>query len=404
MLNNSRGQSVLTVILSTVFILTLSGFGADISNTFLTRQYLRKLADATAMAAVVRTPTLAEAIDTVHTVADLNTPGASNLIDPGEIEVGNWDFQTRTFTPGDPDDADNNKAVRVTARRDETNGNPLRLVFGSFVGVSNMNVVARATAAANYPICGIIGVNSVTLGGDVTVDSYDSGSGPYTPPGSDNGTVCSDGDIALNGNVEIHGDVLCGKEAATCGDGASVTGTVTHNPAKLVIPPVDLGDVATNNDNALIPLTSIGNDPVNDTTNEFSIGSTETLTLSAGTYYFTLLEIKAQAQIIINDGPVIIYVDGDVRITGNGIANATQIPNNLQIFVTGSQVTVNGGPDFFGLLYAPNAVIDITGNTQFYGALVGTEIRKLHGTADIHYDEGLDPFWLAVRPVPVLVE
>ena len=401
-LRNSRGQSVLMVVFSTLFLLALSGFAADLGRIYLVRQDLRKLADATASAAVVQTPTLSEAISIVHGIADLNEAGSSTYIADSDIKVGEWDFQSKTFTPA-PANADDNKAVRVTVRRTAANGSPLNLIFAPIVGLQTMDLNARATAAATYPLCGIIGVEKLTATGTANVDSYHSGDGPYSPATAlSNGTLCSDGTIKLTGDVEVHGDAIPGKddEVKLIG-GATVSGSTEPRTTKLVIAPIVLGDVATNNNNAQIPLTSKGKNPLNNN-NEFLMTSTETLQLPAGTYFFTNMSLKGQAQITTND-PVVIFVDGNVDIGGGGIVNSSGIPTNLQIFATGTSVKYSGNSAFYGLLYAPDADVTVSGVPEFFGALVGAT-ATISGTPFIHYDEDLKPFKAALRAIPVLVE
>jgi hypothetical protein len=88
------------------------------------------------------------------------------------------------------------------------------------------------------------------------------------------------------------------------------------------------------------------------------------------------------------DGPVIIYVAGDVSTSGQAIVNETHVPANLQIHAAGKYVKISGGSDFVGFIYAPSSDVEVTGSAGFYGGAVGKTL-KLHNSAGVHADESL---------------
>jgi hypothetical protein len=146
------------------------------------------------------------------------------------------------------------------------------------------------------------------------------------------------------------------------------------------VPAVDFGNVVTNNDNA-----SLSVPPYNPSSTEFRHTGGD-IYLPPGTYYFTNVLITGGP--IRVDGPVTIYVQGDVNVSGNAIVNETQIPANLKIFAEGKDVKVAGTSAFWGLIYSPTSNIEIAGGAAFFGAAVGKTL-KLHNDAGSHADESL---------------
>ena len=55
--------------------------------------------------------------------------------------------------------------------------------------------------------------------------------------------------------------------------------------------------------------------------------------------------------------------------------NPTHDPWDLTIFCAGDNVTWNGSSDFYGSLPAPNAVVSVSGDGDFHGAVVGKELE-----------------------------
>ena len=141
---------------------------------------------------------------------------------------------------------------------------------------------------------------------------------------------------------------------------------------------------------------------------DVSVGSQGTLQLGPGIYNINSLSMtSANAAItIIPDpvtgqyGPVILNVSGTiagdsndsnpVSLVGNGIANPTYNPSNLQIVYagTGTLTVQSAGTAASALVYAPNATIDLNGNANFYGALIGQTVNDTGG-ASIDYDRRL---------------
>jgi hypothetical protein len=90
------------------------------------------------------------------------------------------------------------------------------------------------------------------------------------------------------------------------------------------------------------------------------------------------------------DATMTIYIAGDIDITGAGIFSQIA-PKQLQIWgtATGTQkINFLNNCQFSGIIYAPNAEVKITGNSDLYGSIVGKSI-ELTGSGSFRYDQSL---------------
>jgi hypothetical protein len=251
-------------------------------------------------------------------------------------------------------------------------------------------IVAKDPRFFSYAV---FGNDKVRVGnGTVSVkdDSYDSRNGGYG-----GGNVLEHATVGTNSSAanaveilpkgEVHGDVVVGAGAtipASCVDNrGTITGLITKEPTPVLLPSVrtvppnavHLGDVYLD-----------GND---------------TMTLNAGTYYMTDLDILGSAQMICN-GKVVIYLDEstdksspDIRIGGNGMVNTSGIASNLVLYCKDDvvDIAISGAAAFYGGIYAPKATITLNAG-DVYGSLIGKVVNLNGSTANMHYDEALyDP-------------
>jgi len=108
------------------------------------------------------------------------------------------------------------------------------------------------------------------------------------------------------------------------------------------------------------------------------------------------LDITGQGEIRIASGvSATFYVNGDMKVAGNGMVNLNSDPSALIIYGTPStsNIQIMGNAAFCGLVYAPEAHVKIKGaqapeSAVLYGAVVANSIEiGPHGK--IHYDEAL---------------
>jgi hypothetical protein len=106
------------VMMFAMFAIILCGFAAlavDAGNLYVTKTRLQGAADAAALAAVQELPNEGQTRAAAIQYAETNLPPDrhGDVLAGSDVEIGTWDADSRTFTPGGtaPD------AVRVTLRR-----------------------------------------------------------------------------------------------------------------------------------------------------------------------------------------------------------------------------------------------------------------------------------------------
>jgi hypothetical protein len=108
----------------------------------------------------------------------------------------------------------------------------------------------------------------------------------------------------------------------------------------------------------------------------------------------SVLDVTGNASLIVPAGSTLqVYAEGDIKIAGNGMSNANTRPISCLIWGTnttsfGQSIQIAGNGVLKSVIYAPNADIQINGNGEVMGAVVGKTIT-LVGNADFHYDESL---------------
>jgi Tfp pilus assembly protein PilX len=272
------------------------------------------------------------------------------------------------------------------------------------------------------------GCAAMSFAGGATTDSYDSaaalvGGTPVVSPGG--GNVGTNGNVTEAGNTTtINGSLSTPRAgvgacnngnvtALTLAGGASVEDGLIELPQNVSSPtpetpnppppttatgfsknsgcPVGLAHcVVSANGATITPPTSssvitMGN---------VALTAQADLHLGAGIYVVNSISMAGNSRIIVDSGPVIFKVVGTdkatpIDLTGGAISNPGFDPTDLQFVYGGSGIVkIAGGAQNAALLYAPNAATALTGNNDFYGALV-TGVLTATGGVNIHYDRRL---------------
>ncbi len=255
-------------------------------------------------------------------------------------------------------------------------------------------------------------------GNNVTVDAYDSTVGVwnYTLNREDEGSVASlsvDNGALDVGNGDIWGYLATGGGTYDIGSSGSVMGAdtpsgVTEDPDRISYDfKANLPDVSAPSltiDHTTLAAGSIG-DPFASWSSSpevyhissFSMSGNNTITVVGPTVIIVDGDFKLSGQAELNivgtESYLKIYVGGDLDLTGKGVLNSEQKPEAFQVWGTavsgaGQSIKVAGNGDFAGILYAPNADLEIKGNGNVSGAAVGEDIT-LTGNAAFHYDLNL---------------
>jgi hypothetical protein len=111
--------------------------------------------------------------------------------------------------------------------------------------------------------------------------------------------------------------------------------------------------------------------------------------MPGGPYYFRDMLLNGGAILNIT-GDVTIYVTRDLTFNGGSyVNNLTAKAESLTIMMTGGVANITFGSPFYGVLYAPDTDVTISGDADVYGAVVANNLR-VTGNALGHYDESLE--------------
>ena len=118
----------------------------------------------------------------------------------------------------------------------------------------------------------------------------------------------------------------------------------------------------------------------------------EILTLGPGTYEVSKLKLEENAILHIDnvEGPVTLYTTGNVELKDNGaIVTSDPKPEKFAIYAgKGDDVKIEDAGLVYGLIYAPESSLELENDAEFFGSLVGHEV-KLKDSALVHYDTAL---------------
>lgn len=378
-------------------ILVLMVMAVDFGTINLARQQLQNAADASAVATLdvlLRDPNAADqaGVETVNNNLLLGEPIPLNAI--RAIDYGTWDADTRTFVAFQRDGGNppaGATAVRVTIERSRNLQNAVPLFLGSVIGIEFADVTVEAVAAAEAACVGFVGIESVTLANNIITDSYNSDEGDYTPWSdgnrNDNGDICSGGPVHLSSGADVFGDAQGAPVTVAPGSGATISGTRTNIPSVVDFPPVDFTEVLSNN-NSNIARGPVWAPPFFDPdSRNLVVNNGRSLTLSEGVYHFNDLLLAGGSRLNIT-GPVQIYIEGEMRFDNGTVANQTQLPANMQIFVGEGPVNIQGGHQLHASIYAPEADVNMANGSGFFGSVIGKTFSTAGG-AGLHYDESL---------------
>jgi hypothetical protein len=280
----------------------------------------------------------------------------------------------------------------------------------------------------------IFGEQGIELDRDITIDSYDSSLGAYTPP-PDTDNRSSDGDLRTNSTasntvgldqgVQVAWDVIVGSggipSAVIREDSPpQVTGTKEAASSNLTLPPIDVPDgtpcggvlnvqpgqtltvdvsgfcysrisVGGNDNNGpgKLILTGSGQITLADsgTNQSLNVGAQATLELTGSVTLVGESVNVANALIIDGGGALELYATTSVFL--KNAVNVGQTPSSFSINYSGTAPLVAGqATSFYGTIYAPNAAIELHQSGDFYGAVIGRSVSMDQG-GKFHFDTSL---------------
>jgi hypothetical protein len=424
---NRRGVAFVWAVLVMVMVIAFMGLVLDTGLGYFVGLQLQDAADASSMAAVQK---LGEELNIIQeaarTIGSANYAGAEAILlganpnnsPDGDIVVGVYDRDERTFTPG----LSKPNAVKVVARRSEGSpGGPLSLVFGPLFGVNTIDVERKAIAM----IGGGTGAGLITL--NETEDSTFRLSGTVTLDITD-----------LDGGGAIQVNSSSTKSLKTDGNATLIAGEINVFASSVSDPPDFDGDVYTSQPRIKDPLADMPpptDRTVSPTSGDSAITGGEhylepgfypdgismtggSVNLAPGVYVLDGVGIKVTGGDLFGDGVMLYLIDspskpsGQITLTGNGIIDLTPTPLNSGLYGgmvlwqdadntnTATMVGTDEFTGFEGTVYIPKALVDIGGTSDNFGfsQLIVDKIW-VHGTGTIkiNYDgrfpsPGTSPF------------
>jgi len=189
-----------------VVILAMVAFAVDVGYLALVRTQLQVAADSAALAAAASMEKASsDPVAVAQSYAAQNRAGGRTVeIAAADVLLGNWDMSLRTFTPsGTP-----TNAVRVTARRDQTAGGEVPLLFARVLGARSCSLRTEAIAVflTNFqgfrlPQSGSLGILPMAMSKE-TADAMVAGSGTDTWTWNpDTGTITAGADGTVEGSM-----------------------------------------------------------------------------------------------------------------------------------------------------------------------------------------------------------
>lgn len=232
-------------------------------------------------------------------------------------------------------------------------------------------------------------------------------------------TVASRGNVNFANNAEVYGTVTANGSITpghTCATPPSTACTPTGgSPGTNVIDPFSGrtnpfgtgGWCATNPSAGAMPISCGSTTPLTPPADGSCYSSLTlpngcSIVLGAGTYYINgQLSFGQNASInmpslaVLGSGKVTIHFlsmpvsGGRSIINANNAVNSTAPPSRMEWNYWGTtQLRLNGNSNFAMALWAPYALVELQGNTNYYGALLAQSLRST-GNANMIYDESM---------------
>lgn len=349
--------------------------GVDFGHVELVKTELQCAADAAARYAatglgsgIITTQNYA-----VASGAENKADGTPVVIDPAnDVEFGNWDAPTKTFTVLTGAARSNANSVRVTARRTTARGNAIPLVFARVIGLSSCDLTASCTAISNPQTgAGFVGISDFNTGNGPAIASYRPANG--VPGGANsyaNAVIASNTSLHLGGAGNVQGVAKIGPSGTvTMGGGTTISGgqvTLTTN----------MSYAATES-------------PTVASSGSLTLGNTQTLTLGGGTYNYTQITTGGGCTIQFT-GPAVVYVTTGIT-TGNGpkIIAYNNDPANLNIRLIGTgTIWIGGAGKVIAQVYAPQGTFSTGNGPEIWGSVIANQLQ-VGGTSKLYYDEAL---------------
>ena len=228
----------------------------------------------------------------------------------------------------------------------------------------------------------VLSCKDLKIAGNSVVSSEGVGTGSTQ---GEAGHVRSNGDVILDGSIEVHGDAVAGpgKQVRTSGQ-PLVTGQRRVATTPFACSPIDLAALRTallvSNDNARLPATEKGKPALSGPNGRtLDLSGKDTLTLPAGTYLFDEIKLTGNTRVRV-DGDVRILVLGAIDIKGGSHINLDGNPFHVHLWSLGTSVAIASQSNVHAFVYAPAASALLSGQSRIVGAVQADKVDIVGGS------------------------
>jgi hypothetical protein len=227
------------------------------------------------------------------------------------------------------------------------------------------------------------------------------------------GVVYSMGSLDFQSQVNLVGDIVSGGKVTPEGGPSNFSGTIKEDTVIIFPPPdPDFPEVPAYSGNLNIPKDgthTITTSPAQ-AYQKIDIGHSATLIINASSGYIYVeakdFDMHSQAEkfeLVTHEGNDIVLVVDEmvmktIKVTGNGVAYVyvrsklnVQTPHAevdstalLVVYLgPGAIMELQAGSHFEGLVYGPEAIVEIAGNADFHGAMIVEQLKGRGGSFTI---------------------
>ena len=257
-----------------------------------------------------------------------------------------------------------------------------RLAFGLALLFPAAAVAAPFDIPADLGSHAVLSCKDLKVAGNSVVSSEGVGTGASQ---GEAGHVRSNGDVVLDGSIEIHGDAVAGPGRSVRISGQPlVTGQKLVATAVYDCAPIDLAALRTallaSNDNARLPVTEKGKPALSGPNGRtLDLSGKDTLTLPAGTYLFDEIRLAGNSRVRV-DGPVQILVIGGIDIKGGSHVNLDGNPYHVRLWSQGTSLAIASQSNVHAFLYAPAASVLLSGQSRIVGGVQADKVEIVGGS------------------------
>jgi len=266
---------------------------------------------------------------------------------------------------------------------------------GSFQGSQVLEEAMVQTRTSAF-VSALVGADKIVLSGNILIDAWNSAKGTYAQTvkqsGADLLTNSSAPQAIEMSNVTLYGNITVGPGGSqatslrTSGNPTYLGFKVASKVRDLPVEPApDLGP------SRGVVAPSSGTQVLSPGTYSSFLPNKATIQLTPGDYVVTGgITMGSGASILVPQGPVRLFVLGNVSITSGGsIRNTTQKPPNLLLYGGANPSTWNfqslSGTDLHFGINAPRTILNFSGGNECFGSFIAKELY-VNGNSRFHYD------------------